>query len=207
VDQAPPASVEPAAGQPKAAPVVNNPNLNREFTQRSQAIAAIREELGLAPNSTPTEVAEAVRTLRAQAEARPSGEEDAMLNDPRVIELMRQKNQAEWTIAQAEYSDVAIAARDIETFISKKKPSPQALTAKVYEVLLRFAPPDEPAPAAAPAPAMGGQQAAPPTAGLGGSEGDRAPRPTDPTALDGFKGTGNVAGFLSRIGIGARSEG
>ncbi len=202
-DQAPVAAPEQAPAKP-AAPTIADPRFNREFTQRSQAISSIRDELGLPPNATPTEVAEAVKALKAQAEAPapPDVGEDEALNDPRYIELLRRASEAEWTIARAEYSDVADAARDFLAF-ARKEQHPGRLTAKMYELLGRFAaPPGEAAGEAAAPPAGEPLPAAGSDAGLGASEDERlTARQLDQTTLEEFKGTGNVAGFLKKIGL------
>ena len=197
-DQPTPAAAEQAPAKP-ATPVVSD-KFNREFTQRSQENAAFKEALGLPRTATIAEVNEAIEALKAGA-ATPV-EDDEALNDPRYLELQRRATEAEWTIARGEYGvEVADAAKDFARFVAKEK-APERVTAYFYELTGRFAPTEEQEAPAAEGADGGPQAPAPADAGLGVNDDESlTARQLDQAAVDEFRGTGNVAGFLAKTGL------
>jgi len=199
-DQAPPAPAEQAPpGKP--APTVDPARFNREFTQRSQALASLRDEVGLPATATPTEIVEAVKAKLAAPPEAGVDEDDPIMSDPRVLALQRQAEDSALAYARAEYGEVADFTAELKGLFRKER-DPAKQVAAVYEMLSRFAPAEEaPAAPAAGEPSSG---QAPPAAeaGLGASEGESpSPIALDQAIVDEFKGTGNVAGFLNRIGL------
>lgn len=196
-DQAPPAPAEQAPpGKP--APTVDPARFNREFTQRSQALASLRDEVGLPSSATPTEIVEAVRA-RLAAPSDLIDEDDPIMSDPRVLALQKQADDAALAYARTEYGEVADFTADLKALFRKEQ-NPAKQVEAVYEMLSRFAPTEE-APAA-PAGEPSSTEAPPAEVGLGASEGESpSPIALDQAIVEEFKGTGNVAGFLNRIGL------
>jgi len=198
-DQAPPAATEPAPpGKP--APTVDPARFNREFTQRSQALASLRDEVGLPASASPTEIVEAVRA-RLAAPPASVDDDDPIMSDPRVLALQRQAETASWTAARSEYGEVADFTAELGDLFRKEQ-DPVKRVAAVWEKLSRFAPAEEAPPGAPPAGEPGSGEAPPAEAGLGASEGETpSPLALDQAAVEEFKGTGDVKGFLRRVGF------
>ena len=198
-DQAPPAPPEPApTGKP--APTVDPARFNREFTQRSQALASLRDEVGLPATATPTEIVEAVKAKLAAEPAALPDDDDPIMSDPRVLALQRQADDAAWAYSKAEYGEVADFTAELKGLFRKER-DPAKQVAAVYEMLSRFAPAEE-APAAPAAGEPSSGQAPPAEAGLGASEGESpTPIALDQAIVEEFRGTGEVAKFLNKIGL------
>lgn len=194
-EQAAPAQ-EPTPPGTATSPTTDVRALHAGFTQKSQALSAIRDELGL-PKTTPdTQVLDAIKALR-----RPRGPE-AAVSDPELAAQYAALDEQRWSLVArtygTEWTDALRHVRDVALTTG----DPEEMAAALWEAIQQAqASAQQPAAAAAPAQAAAQattEEASEPEIGDSGPN-TLARRPAPTTVTEGLEGSGNMLEAARRL--------
>lgn len=188
-DQRPASTSEPESYTPAA------------FTQRSQDLAAIRRELGLPPKASGDDILKSLADLRRKAQGVVVDDE---IVDPRVATKIAEADERLWKSLSYVHGDMAARAREYADFARTSR-DPEELVEKFYELMPRgeVQRPGVPGAAAEAAPEV---PVPPMSTGLADSDARPSGASNEASASEEFRNTGNVAGFLKRLGVFSQPE-
>lgn len=188
------AASDQAPDQRPAPPSETEPITPAQFTQRSQEVAAIRRELGLPPKASGDDILKAIGDLRRKAQGVVMDDE---IVDPKVATRIAEADERLWKSLGYVHGDIASKAREYADYARTSR-DPEELVEKFYELMPRDASrppamtPGEPTEPAVPTP--------PAAMGLADSDTRPSGASNEAAASEEFRNTGNVAGFLKRLG-------